>query len=730
MKPSPSRRWFPSQRADNRGRRRRRHITLEALEQRVALSLTPQMVMDINPGIAPSFPSSMVAIGSTAYFAADDGVNGGELWKSDGTAAGTTLVKDIFPGQHREYDYYRGGWSYVPNSSSPSSLANVNGTLFFTATDDSGGRSLWKSDGTESGTVRVSTVDGASLTNANGTLFFMADFWGDNGLELWKSDGTTAGTTMVKDIFPGQHREYSYDGDDWWYVPNSSYPGDFTSVNGTLFFTADDGTSGRELWKSDGTEAGTVKVKDIRSGSISGSPHSLTNVNGTLFFSANDGVQGAELWKSDGTTAGTVPVKLIHPSGSGSYPHSLANVNGTVFFTANDGTTGPELWKSDGTEAGTVQVKDIRSGGAGSGPNYLTNVNGTLFFMANDGVQGHELWKSDGTAAGTTLVKDIHPNALTAVGDTLFFRALDESYYGTLWKSDGTTAGTQRVADLDPVWLRNVNGTLFFAADDGTHGRELWTLVDDGMPPPPVLNIADVTVTEGNSGTTNATFTVTLSAASAATVTVSYTSADGTAVAPSDYTSASGSLTFAPGQTSKTITVPIVGDRRGEPNETFFVNLSSPTNATIADGQGMGTIVDDEPRISISDVTRVEGNSGTTSFVFTVTLSAAYDVPVTVDFATADGTARTGNSDYVGTTGTLTFAPGQTTKTVTVIVKGDKKKESNETFFVNLSGATNALMLDSQGVGTILNDDSGTGASLGNSKGIRMLARRRRGRAR
>jgi hypothetical protein len=116
--------------------------------------------------------------------------------------------------------------------------------------------------------------------------------------------------------------------------------------------------------------------------------------------------------------------------------------------------------------------------------------------------------------------------------------------------------------------------------------------------------------------------------------------------------------------------------------------------------------------------------------VFTVTLSAAYDVPVTVDFATADGTARTGNSDYVGTTGTLTFAPGQTTKTVTVIVKGDKKKESNETFFVNLSGATNALMLDSQGVGTILNDDSGTGASLGNSKGIRMLARRRRGRAR
>ena len=143
---------------------------------------------------------------------------------------------------------------------------------------------------------------------------------------------------------------------------------------------------------------------------------------------------------------------------------------------------------------------------------------------------------------------------------------------------------------------------------------------------PAQISIGDVTVTEGNTGTRAATFTVTLSAASTQTVTVAYATGNGTATAGSDYQAASGTLTFAPGETSKTITVLVNGDRLGEPNETFFVNLSSPTNATIADGQGVGTIVDDEPRISISDVTKAEGKKGqTTLFTFTVTLSAAYD---------------------------------------------------------------------------------------------------------
>jgi len=174
-----------------------------------------------------------------------------------------------------------------------------------------------------------------------------------------------------------------------------------------------------------------------------------------------------------------------------------------------------------------------------------------------------------------------------------------------------------------------------------------------------------------------------------------------------DYIAKTGTLTFAPGETSKTITILVNGDRLAEPNETFVVNLSNPTNATIADGQGVGTITDDEPRISISDVTKAEGkNRKTTLFTFTVTLSAAYDQPVTMSFQTVNGTATTGDSDYVARTGTLTFAPGETTKTITIEVKGDSKKEANETFYLDLFGlSSNALFTKNRGLGTILNDD-------------------------
>ena len=153
--------------------------------------------------------------------------------------------------------------------------------------------------------------------------------------------------------------------------------------------------------------------------------------------------------------------------------------------------------------------------------------------------------------------------------------------------------------------------------------------------------------------------------------------------------------------------MPVNGDRLAEPNETFFVNLSSPTNATIADGQGVGTIVDDEPRISISDVTKKEGKKNqTTLFTFTVTLSAAYDQPVTMSFRTVDGTATTSDSDYVAKTGTLTFAPGETTKTITIEVKGDSKREADETFYLDLFGnSSNSLFTKKRGIGTILNDD-------------------------
>ena len=152
----------------------------------------------------------------------------------------------------------------------------------------------------------------SNLTNVNGTLFFTADD-GTNGAELWKSDGTAAGTALVKDIYPGSSRYYDYWG-NWRYVPNSSYPSDLTNVNGTLFFTADDGTNGRELWKSDGTAAGTVLVKDIRPGSTGSDPsYARRTSTGRCSSRPTTARTATELWKSDGTAAGTVLVKDICP---------------------------------------------------------------------------------------------------------------------------------------------------------------------------------------------------------------------------------------------------------------------------------------------------------------------------------------------------------------------------------------------------------------------------------
>ena len=219
-------------------------------------------------------------------------------------------------------------------------------------------------------------------------------------------------------------------------------------------------------------------------------------------------------------------------------------------------------------------------------------------------------------------------------------------------------------------------------------------------------SINDVAITEGHSGTKQAAFTVSLAQPSTIPVSVNFATANGSA-GSTDYVPASGTVTFAPGETSKPVSVAVTGDRLGEADESFLVNLSSPVGVTIVDGQGIATITDDEPRISISDVAMTEGGKNATKFfIFTVTLSAAYDQAVTMSYQTVNGTAKTSNNDYVAKTGTLTFAPGETTKTITITVKGDNNAESNETFFLDLFGAsTNALFTKNRGIGTILNDD-------------------------
>jgi hypothetical protein len=219
-----------------------------------------------------------------------------------------------------------------------------------------------------------------------------------------------------------------------------------------------------------------------------------------------------------------------------------------------------------------------------------------------------------------------------------------------------------------------------------------------------VINSSDTSVTEGHTATRSANFTVTLSAAASGPVTVAYSTSNGTATAGSDYQPASGTVTFAAGETSKTISVLVNGDRAGETNETFSLNMSLVGgDAVLADSQAIGTIVDDEPRMNISSVSRNEGTNGTTSFVFTVTLSAS-DATVRVNFATADQSARAAE-DYEAKSGSLDFAAGTTSRTITVNVRGDRTREWDEIFHVNLSGADGAMIQAGQGTGVVRNDD-------------------------
>ena len=301
---------------------------------------------------------------------------------------------------------------------------------------------------------------------------------------------------LVKDINPGS---------------DDSSPGELAELNGKLYFSADDGENGDELWVSDGTTAGTQLVADINSGSGYSFPFDLTELNGKLYFSADDrGGTGRELWVSDGTTAGTQLVADINPGSDDSSPGDLTELDGKLYFRADDGENGDELWVSDGTTEGTQLVADIRPNDStefgrdgyfytpGSFPEDFTELDGKLYFSANDEENGDELWVTDGTTAGTQLVADINPSSygggsfpedFTELNGKLYFSANSASNGSDIWVTDGTTEGTQLVVDIRPddnsmTYIRNLNdftelnGKLYFSADNGENGTELW--VTDG----------------------------------------------------------------------------------------------------------------------------------------------------------------------------------------------------------------------------------------------------------
>jgi ELWxxDGT repeat protein len=404
----------------------------------------------------------------------------GNLWVTDGTASGTTQ------------------YTSKVTVDSTQSVVVLNGKAYFAGISATTGSELWVTDGTDAGTILLKDIragNGSSeprgITIYNNAIYFFASTVNE-GIELWKSDGTSLGTTLVKDINPGTASSYNKN-QTILYVSNN-----------ILYFNADDGTHGTELWKTDGTTAGTVLLADINPGAASSNCAGLTPLGATLFFSANDGTHGTELWKTDGTTAGTVLVADLANGGSGSSPQQFVAFQNKMFFLAFVSTT-YKLFSSDGTTANTVLVKSFAPGAV---PLLATAViiNNKLYFSNFTITSGLELWSSDGTTAGTVLFKDINPGGGSSgaiflpnispliennIGDIhtnlfngkIFFIADDGTHGTELWITDGTDAGTQMVKDINPgagasitqnlAWFYTTSA-LYFAATDGASGDELY----------------------------------------------------------------------------------------------------------------------------------------------------------------------------------------------------------------------------------------------------------------
>ncbi len=418
--------------------------------------------------------TSLSFFNNQIYFGGTDHAYGQQIWKTDSTYSGrnlnASLVADLFPN---------GGCS------APTAFTIFNSSLFFAASDATHGTELFYSDGTTSGTQILKDIypgTGGSVTTSvlsssvqvNGKLFFVAS---DpvNGSELWVSDGTSAGTQLVKDINPGA---------------SDSSPGYLTAFGNQVIFNASTAANGSEPWISDGTAAGTMMIKDINPGATGSVPYGFTVMGSLAVFPASDGVHGYEPWVTDGTAAGTFMLKDMVAGAGDSIPGNFVALGSSIIFTSNS-ASGTELQITDGTTAGTQILKDIYPGASSSNPSHLTLVGNKIFFSATDNVNGTELWVTDGTAAGTTLVKDINPGIvgsnpvpLLAWGNQLVFLANETANGNQLWITDGTPAGTTRLTLLNTsangISVSSTNmiiykNQLYLQLNDGTNGAKLWT---------------------------------------------------------------------------------------------------------------------------------------------------------------------------------------------------------------------------------------------------------------
>jgi ELWxxDGT repeat protein len=453
-----------------------KRIYLFALLSMIGITIQAQtfeIVKEINTTstIGSISNPGMATVGNNVLFFSDDGINGQELWRTDGTSAGTQRLTDILPG------------AFPGIGASPQSAVG-NGVFYFAASDAS---ELWRSDGTEAGTYLLKFFGGTNRVSQmfyhNGVLFFVAND-GINGIEPWISDGTVAGTVLLKDINAGPANSLS--------TTVSSYG--FIAMGSQVFFAATTASNGRELWKTDGTTAGTLMVKDVNPGAVGSINNMKAAVhNGKVYFAANNGTLGIELWATDGTDAGTYLVRDISTGSGNASPNNLISFNGSLFFSAsNNNNNTPGLWKTDGTSAGTVLVRDLAADGISLtvGFNNTTNsftVNGNKLYFRGGLATESGLFASDGTTAGTALVKAVGgTGGLFSFNGLLYFQGAgpESSNFPVLYRSDGTAAGTLPVFEGDllsglsvvaPQNLPILNNKLFFVGGNQANGNELWS---------------------------------------------------------------------------------------------------------------------------------------------------------------------------------------------------------------------------------------------------------------
>jgi ELWxxDGT repeat protein len=449
-----------------------------------------RLIKDINQSVGFDGIEDPIVAGDKLYFNGFVPQYGDELWVSDGTPSGTLLLKDIKPGELPSY---------------PESFIEFNGSLYFTASDLYPGTlylgavqypsDLWKTDGSESGTVKIKNIS----TRFSSSIFpekecpdkvklgdkflFTAAIplvYDSCDVELWESDGTTDGTRLLKNIDPAVDM-----------VNVFGKPNLYTPAGDIVFFAATTRETGTELWKTDGTTEGTTMVSDLCLGpasSLSYDPQksNFISFNNSLIFTPFDSIYGYELWISDGSEQGTHLISDINPGTANSSVISPLTVNNIMFFGTDDGIHGTELWKTDGTESGTFLVKDIHPSGSG----FIRSIGvfeGIYFFVADDGIHGWELWRSDGTAEGTSLFLDAWPgessggaSSFILIGNKFFFTASDENLGIYLWTSDGTPEGTMKVGDWPSSKINNtgkfvvLNNSIYFTAYYEDYGKALF----------------------------------------------------------------------------------------------------------------------------------------------------------------------------------------------------------------------------------------------------------------